>query len=41
MFGKSEVDESHSSVLTGRKDYDENPLIAAATVEGESGVETQ
>ncbi|KAM5437371.1 hypothetical protein McanCB49686_000261 [Microsporum canis] len=34
VFGKDGVDESHSSVLTGRKDYDGrwNPLIAAATV---------
>lgn len=34
VFGKDEVDESHSSVLTGRKDYDGrwNPLIVAETV---------
>lgn len=34
VFEKSEVDESQSSVLTGRKDFDGrwSPLIAAATV---------
>jgi isopenicillin N synthase-like dioxygenase len=34
VFGKGEVDQSHSSVLTGRKNYDGrwNPLAAAATV---------
>jgi isopenicillin N synthase-like dioxygenase len=33
-FGKGEVDQSHSSLLTGRNNYDGrwNPLTAAATV---------
>ncbi|KAI0120610.1 hypothetical protein BJ170DRAFT_677003 [Xylariales sp. AK1849] len=34
VFGKDQVKESHSSILTGRKDYDGhwNPLIATTTV---------